>query len=138
MIKCNSTKSCCSTCVVCMDGLQSHGGTIDCTVAENFKYDPLTIVRCCEYAEEMTDDKLLRMVKAMCSIYNLDLASYTRPQEDGALWFDIGTESGEIVEYVANLGIEVYWLDDNGDTYFSDMLTTLLRSRKVQMAMVNN
>lgn len=50
-IKCNSPYAIGTRCVACMDGLESLGGTIDCSTAEDFDYDEKLILDLCEYAE---------------------------------------------------------------------------------------
>lgn len=50
-IKCNSPYAIGIHCVACMDGLESMGGTIDCSVAENLDYNEKLILDLCEYAE---------------------------------------------------------------------------------------
>ena len=57
MVMCNSPWGFWKTCVACMDGQQSHRGTICCDTAEDLDFQEEDILKQCEYAkkEEITD-----------------------------------------------------------------------------------
>ena len=50
MVMCNSPLGFWKTCVACMDGQQSHGGTICCDTAEDLDFQEEDILKQCEYA----------------------------------------------------------------------------------------
>lgn len=51
MVMCNSPWGFWKTCVACMDGQQSHEGTICCDTAEDLDFQEEDILKQCEYAE---------------------------------------------------------------------------------------
>lgn len=52
MVMCNSPWGFWKTCVACMDGQQSHEGTICCDTAEDLDFQEEDILKQCEYAKE--------------------------------------------------------------------------------------
>ena len=52
MVMCNSPWGFWKTCVACMDGQQSHRGTICCDTAEDLDFNEKDILRQCKYAKK--------------------------------------------------------------------------------------
>lgn len=53
MIRCNSPFAYMGRCVIDMDAQQSKGGTICCDVAEDMDFNRESILKRCEYAEDL-------------------------------------------------------------------------------------